>query len=423
MKILLILLDYPSCIATVIRWSNIIKYLDDKGYEITILTAPHLPPDYPKLNLSYSPRVKIIDTNLGYFNKNISAYCQKHQSGRNTKKSEFTNPIYSVAKFFYRTFIYPFFIPDPAIEWLPTALKVSRPFVKACNVIITVSGWPISPQIVGYRLKKQYHKPWIADMNDPWAFSPINFTPFWRRPFDKMFERKILREMDKLILTTEATRTMYMREYPELKPETTEVITCGFDAELLKNIQPETASGFRIVYTGSFYDDIRNPLNFFKAVQLLKDRPINVLLAGFLSPKHQEIIKSLGIAGRVRCLGSIPYEQVLSLQKEATLLLLIGNLGRLQIPSKVFEYLGIKKPILVVKNEAEDLAADIVLKTNSGVAVSNDPDEIAQTISRLYSLWESGKLQESFSFSGVNQFSWESLALQMERVIIEAAKP
>jgi hypothetical protein len=88
------------------------------------------------------------------------------------------------------------------------------------------------------------------------------------------------------------------------------------------------------------------------------------------------------------------------------LLLLIGNTTSLQLPLKVFEYIGARRPILCVRNGEQDLAANLLGPLSRGIVVASDAGAIARGIRQAYDLWAKGELENTFSLEDRDEFTW-----------------
>ncbi|MCP3677980.1 MAG: glycosyltransferase family 4 protein, partial [Deltaproteobacteria bacterium] len=158
---------------------------------------------------------------------------------------------------------------------------------------------------------------------------------------------------------------------------------------------------------------------FFNAVSDLTDIDLEVVVAGRVEDVYREYVAKQGLGGQVRFTGHTPHERSVALQKGATLLLLLGNLSRYQLPSKVYEYLASKRPILSVRYQEEDIASRMVEKYGRGLVIENDKEKIKKAIRSLYGDWKEGRLEKRFDLKEVEEYSWDSIDVKFERVVRE----
>lgn len=110
-----------------------------------------------------------------------------------------------------------------------------------------------------------------------------------------------------------------------------------------------------VVYAGAFYEDIRNPLYTLELFKLVMSLYPHIKL--YIIGKGCEKIVSR-VAGEIgkKCIicGPRNRDYTLSLLKSADVLLSVGNSTPTQLPSKIMEYIGMRKPIIHVYSIEED---------------------------------------------------------------------
>jgi len=316
-------------------------------------------------------------------------------------------------------------IPDRQVGWVPYALKQGQELVQSYDVVISSSD-PASSHLVGLFLREWFRRPWIVDFGDPFVFDPEYNFPAWRRWVNTEIQKQILRRADEVIVTTEETKEIFLQGFPFLNHTHVHVIPGGFDQREFEEVMPSISDKFRIVYTGAFHKNIRNPRIFFEALKLIKESRerlfLEVLIAGDVNVEHVDYVQKEGLGEIVVFLGLRPHREVIALQKGASVLLLLGNRGGLQLPSKVFEYIGAKRPILVVQGDEHDIAANMIRNIGRGVIVENNPRMIADSIKQLYEQWEQGCLDHVYRLEPLQEFSWESRVERLEQVILGALR-
>jgi glycosyltransferase involved in cell wall biosynthesis len=197
------------------------------------------------------------------------------------------------------------------------------------------------------------------------------------------------------VFTTPLMRAAYAARYPELA-ERFVAIPNGYDRSDLSQVpavRDEGRATFRLVYAGSLYGDVELGL-FLDGLHIaLEHRPalrqvLRVEFIGWLSRSNQVIAdraaRSDGIEGIVSFGGFRPRSDALArvASADACLLILADKPGRdLIIPVKLFEYLGLDRPVLaIVPNGAvKEALADL----GWGVVVGPEPNAIARGIEQI----------------------------------------
>ncbi|HED04467.1 MAG TPA: glycosyltransferase, partial [Candidatus Fraserbacteria bacterium] len=229
--------------------------------------------------------------------------------------------------------------------------------------------------------------------------------PAWRRRLDRHMEARLLKRLDRLILTTEGAKASYLEHYAGLAPEQIAVLPSGYDPAEYAQIPAEGSSRFRLVYTGRFYAGTREPQALWAALAQLGDLDYELLVAGERAGPER-------LPPQVRFLGFVSRRRALALQKGASILLFLGNRSpepQAQLPAKLFEYLAAGRPILAIRSDADDFAAKLVQQWRRGPVVENRPEAIAGAIRKAQALWRRGQLERSFDLSPHPEYSWEQL--------------
>lgn len=99
-----------------------------------------------------------------------------------------------------------------------------------------------------------------------------------------------------------------------------------------------------IVYCGSIPSGIRSPNDFLKIFRFVSLKNIKLTFIGTLD--CSALNKASLIDNRIEIIGKIPYCEIEKYEKNADILLNLGNSNPNMTPSKLFEYLSYCKPII-----------------------------------------------------------------------------
>lgn len=412
------------------RWKNLVKCLASKGWEIDVLTirATHKHPNYdPNLLERMPDGVRIFRTHPGIMH-HLSGHLLSKTGGdrRNVLSSTYGSMRQGVGRLLFNLYesgLKYLFIPDEAVIWFPFALLKGFALNKENHYeVIISSGFPFTCHILGYILKNLSGDiPWIVDYGDPWVDNPILPVPKWRSWTDEKIESRILKSANRLIVTTQETKEHYLSLYPFLRNESIKVISQGFSREDYDEVSPEIRNNFTIVHTGKFYR-ANEPILFFDALKELKQiwKDLEIVITADLSDDNRKrYIKNNGLSELVNFVGFVPHQRAIALQKGATLLLLIGHRGGIQVPGKIYEYIAAQRPILSIKNDEADLASKIVEKHKRGIAVKNNTQMIKDSLIHLHILWKNNKLENNFNLEYVDDYSWDRLGKKLDILISE----
>jgi len=260
------------------------------------------------------------------------------------------------------------------------------------NVLYTTAP-PFSDHLVGLVLRIRRRFTWIAEFRDPWSDNP--WKPWFVRSratdsIERWLENRCLLSSDGVVTVTRAyADTLVARHGVRLATKLL-VVRNGVPA-----VSPVTATDpatFRIVYAGSFYHG-RNPKPFLAAVAELHReaaataRRLDVRFVGdcrqFDGESLASEVERLGLPTVVTFVDWLPHEESVTLMREADLLLLLAQNQPLQVPNKLYEYLGTGRRIFAVADENGETAR--LLRETGGhfvVSPSDTPEVMAHVLAQ-----------------------------------------
>ena len=243
---------------------------------------------------------------------------------------------------------------------------------------IIITGNPFVQFRFGYLLSNKYHIPWIADYRDDWTTSEIiqpkgKFESFIHR-LQRYSEKKWVGTAS-MITSVSPVYTDRISQFVKIPGKT---ILNGFDT-LLPKIQPEENNSFIIVYNGTLYDtqDVEGFIRaVIRCIDTFQDKiTIQIQFPGVCyDPNQERRLKALiqGYESFFLLTPRISKEEVIYLQQRADLLLMLTHIGQKGIPSsKLYEYLGIQKPILCFPSD-KDIVSETLLNTGVGIVVDSE---------------------------------------------------
>ena len=331
----------------------------------------------------------------------------------------------------YRRFLRPLYggyhyifarIGDP--DWIvPGVLQGLRLLsARAYQLVFASASGYFASHIAAAFVSSLRGLPLVLDYGDPWGPEPPD-RPQW---LDRFLEASVVRRARKVIVTNRRARDLLLVNHSFLRPDRLAVIPQGYrEWSGAEKLRLHDQGSFTIVYTGSIWSGLRSSIEFLEAVRAARRQGIHVkfLRAGTkMPPDEVERIQQLGLDSLIEDLGHLSYEDALAVQREATLLLVIGNRSRCQIPGKVIEYIGASRPILCLSQGPDDLAADFVREHGLGIVVPNSVESILKALVELHDLWRKGQLDTIYRKRDVETFSWQCLARDLENIFLEVSK-
>jgi len=305
--------------------------------------------------------------------------------------------------------------PDSACIWLRPALNTARRLLaeQPADAVISVSP-TFSAVVAGHLLArdKQRCGRWIIDLGDPFSFmeqaAPNNDLIYgW---LNRWFEKRAFLRADGISVTTDGTRDMYYRLYPECAAKIA-VIPPLFSP------LPEPAphglfainnSVTRLVFIGTLYRNLRRPdylLQLFSA--MLKIHPAFNCELHLIGDTHEcrESLDSYQQRLGKRLVVHAPVSRSVAARAmaEADILVNLGNATAFQLPSKLVEYAATGKRILNISSLAVDSSTAFLENYPAALCLEDQGAGPSLAQAREFSMF-----CENRSTSGINASALES---------------
>ncbi|SHK45282.1 glycosyltransferase family 4 protein [Rhodothermus profundi] len=318
------------------------------------------------------------------------------------------------------------FVPDNKIGWLPPAVWTGRHLLQQHAVdVIFASAPPATSLLVGALLHRWSGRPLVLDFRDDWLDNPRQLYPTrWHRRLHARLEQWTFRQAACILTINSYLQRALQQRIPAGGPPV-HVIPHGFDPADFENVpaEPRSDQKLRLLYSGVFYD-AQQPDAFLRALaqwlaQYPEARPyIEAVFVGLVPPHTPALIDQLGLQDIVTLRGYCSHQETIAALKAADVLwLTVGEQpGAAGITtSKLFEYLGTRKPILALIPDG--VGREILLEYGAAyLAPPHEVSAIVQTVHRLYEDWRSGRLPVG-RVSVVSRYDRQQLAGHLARLL------
>lgn len=432
MKRILIITYYwpPAGGSGVQRWLKFVKYLTKKNYHCIVYTPenPETPvidnsllKDIPDKNYEVI-KTKIIEPYSAYKILTGKSPNEKITVSFLNEKKQSHSLFENISKWIRGNI----FIPDAKMLWIKPSVRFLSNYLKNKPVDILVStGPPHSMHLIALNLKKHFPNiKWIADFRDPWTnidfLNELKLSK-WAKKKHQTLEKYVLQSAD-AVISVSPTLT---KELSDLVPENSNkfyTITNGFDWDDFQSLaqQKKSNTPFTLTYAGLLPPN-RNPEILWKAIaELYEENKLlpelfKVQLIGKTDISIIESIKKHNITDFIEKIDYLSHAETIKKEIESdALLLIINNAPNSKgiLTGKLFEYLALQKPIIVIGPTDGD-AAQIIYQTNAGVVVDfNDLPKMKDTLLKLLQRQIPASSKEK-----INLYSRESLTEQLIEII------
>lgn len=279
--------------------------------------------------------------------------------------------------------------PDLQCGWLPFAVLGGLAVARRRRVDCLYSiGPPWTAHVAALVLHHLLRVPWIADFHDPWTANPWRgIKPPWPlNSFEAKLERSVLTSADMVVTKTPEITTMLRQRSQRQDERSFATVPCAYDreeVEAARQLAEKRSDTFVLTHAGRFYGP-RSPVPLLTAVARLAEttelaRRLELRLVGEYDARVQALADRLGIAPLIRQVGLASHLHTMRHILESDLAVVVQPATGVQIPSKVYEYLGCGVPILALTGDGA--TARLIRQSRAGAVVAAaDVEAIAAAI-------------------------------------------
>jgi hypothetical protein len=344
-KFLIISFNFePNNNPRAIRWNAIADHLKKKNISVDFIT-------YKKNKKKYSKNITFYE----HKNKLFDEFVEKKSKLIQLKTKHYFCKIIEtlflkIFEIFYKIIGKHIIWPDYACFSIYSFYKTAIRLIKNKNIknIITVSH-PFSSHVVGLLLKIRFPDLiWDTDSGDP--FSPMKEpkpnNTFLYKSLNFHIEKKILKRCRKFYVNNLATKKKYLEYFKSFKKKIIVIEPLSLFQKKNNSQAKNSKYFFKLFYAGSFYSKIRSPIPFFEIIdKLIKEFPnrkqdIKIYIFTNSLIFNQELKKYPHLKSIFVLKKPIQYLELMRFIKNDMISLNFGNKTNLQIPSKLYESIG-----------------------------------------------------------------------------------
>jgi glycosyltransferase involved in cell wall biosynthesis len=271
-------------------------------------------------------------------------------------------------------------VDEPYVKtFLPSLIGALRTAHREGVDFVTSVSNPFHLQLIGFAVATLLWLPWVVEFRDPMVTSPD------RDPDALVTKAAAFVEW---IAVNRATRIVWGDgiqiddDYFEHRYGVGHKETClpyhGYDPEKFDPVEPAAYDDITITYAGSFYEGWIEPYRFLNGlerhVEVAGGDGLTVQFYGDWNEDYQAAVNAAGLTDVVETHEFVPHKEIVPVLKGSDLLLYIGGddpQNRLNVPSKIWDYVGAGVPILAVVDPSFRVA-ELIERYDAGTVV--DPD-------------------------------------------------
>lgn len=274
--------------------------------------------------------------------------------------------------------------PNGDLGFLAPAVRAALDPGAARPDAVYTTGPPITSHLVGLAVHALGGVPWIAEYRDPWTVEGVPLRPPHLRSaatdaLERWLERRGLAAAAEVVAVSEGIASELAPVRRALGRPEPRLARNGIP-ELLPAAEPPSGEGpLRLLHLGNLYG-FRDPTPLLAALaDLCEERgwgPAD-LRVDFVGDTPRPGVRALAersSAGRlVRFHEWVDHATGQALLREADVLVLLAQRQPLQVPNKLYEYLGVRKPILAFADRDGETARMLERAGGHAVVGPEDP--------------------------------------------------
>ena len=275
--------------------------------------------------------------------------------------------------------------------------------------------------MIGLALKRRFGSFWVADFRDEWTQNPyLRFPTRFHANRHRQAERQVLAGAD-LITAVTAKITNGLHDLAPRAQAVFETIPNGYDPADLQGLNYQQQPYFTLTHIGtlnparsSLVEPLVKVLKRLVAQGKIPAAELRLQLIGSVNPRY------LGCAGLdwVVCQDYLPHREALKAMSHSDLLILAES-NPAAFTGKIFEYLGLGRPILGLVHPASP-AAELIQRAQAGWVVSSDDSaQLEKIILAIYQGWRSGKAVIKPQATVVSVYNRELQAARLAELILK----
>ena len=242
--------------------------------------------------------------------------------------------------------------------------------------VVLASGPPFFTFVAARFVARHFDVPFVLDYRDEWTECPFDFVT--KDGDDLKWERRCLAEADAVLFATESFLRHQLSVFPQLDRGRAHVVPNGWDPDDFASASGDSAAAsgekdtlVRIAHVGALSGHTP-PFEFLDSVQrLLADRPeliprLRISFIGRRSSTADAAIRAFPHPEVIEIVDQVGKREAIRRMHDADVLLVLAAPGlERYLPSKLFEYLASRRPVLIFGTAGE--ASALVEKLGAGM--------------------------------------------------------
>lgn len=376
MRIFLVTYYYPPDPAVgAIRPWRVARALAAAGHEVHVVTAATEGKPHPGTRESSGPTIWPVrlQPNLRELTLRARNFFRRESTGTPDLRSATPYSTESAAHRpgtvpAWKRYLYSLmWLPDDRQGFIWPAYRALEALAPTPRDVLYTTGPPFSSHLPALLTRLRYGCHLVMEYRDPWsgnAAKPWWVRSRWTDAVDRRLESFCQSRCSLVVTVSESLRQRVLGN-KALAPERVITVLSGIENYLTPKTPDRAAPPFRILHTGTLYFG-RDPRPFLLGLASLVradhlgPETIQVEFVGncrvYAGASMAEVTEQMGLREIVRLEDWIPQSDIAKRMAEADALLLLAQDQPEQIPNKLYDYLGARRPILAFADASGETA-------------------------------------------------------------------
>lgn len=285
-------------------------------------------------------------------------------------------------------------VPEPYfLTFLPAIARIAMLGRREDVDVVTSVSNPFHLQLVGFVVSRLLRVPWLVEFRDPMVESPDRDPDALITKIAAFVERLAVTKSDAVVWGDgiQIPDGYYTEQYDVPEAHVTKLPFHGFDPGTFADVDAPEYDEFTITYAGSFYEGWIEPFAFLGGLDRYLDsggKELQVQFYGDWADRHADAVSDIGVGSVIDTHEFVPHAEIVRVLSGSDAALYVGGVdpdNRYNVPSKIWDYVGARVPILAVVDPTFRVA-DLIEEYDLGiVADPRNPTEIADALHDMQS--------------------------------------
>ncbi|TQQ80277.1 glycosyltransferase [Halonotius roseus] len=278
-------------------------------------------------------------------------------------------------------------VPEPHILLFPYAILkcLYIGMRRDVDVINSVSN-PFHLQLIGYIVSQVLGLPWLVEFRDPMVENPDRDPDAFLTKIAAQVEKLAVQNSDQVVWGDgiQMADDHLETKYPDVSAEKFYKLPfLGFESEKFESAPTTSYDSLTITYAGSFYEGWIEPYELLEGFSIYVEQnnpnqdELTLQFYGDWTEQYQEKVEELGVSEFIQTYDFVPHDQIIPVLKGSDIVVYIGGddpQNKLSVPSKIWDYMGAKTPILAIVDPSFRVA-QLIEESDLGVVIHPDDTE------------------------------------------------